>query len=88
LTNHQSGSYEEDGKTYKWNYFVKIIAVPSDAHMGVAADGEDPTKWYEADGTEIGAAIWGSFTIIQEVESGEGPTYLSPAGPGFGKYAP
>ena len=26
--------------------------------------------WYEADGSEIGAVIWGSFAITQEVESG------------------
>ena len=42
--------------------------------------------WYEADGTEIGSVIWGSFAITQEVASGEGVIYLSPAGPGLGKY--
>ncbi len=31
LTNHQSGTYEVDGETCNWNYFVKIIAVPADA---------------------------------------------------------
>lgn len=85
-TNHQAGSYEENGKTYKWNYFVKIIAVPADATL-------DGGIWYAADGTEIGPSIWGSFAIIQQVynDTGTGEhgiEYLSPAGPGFGKYAP
>lgn len=62
-----------------WTYFVKIVAVPDDAYA-VAG------YWYAADGTQIGPVIWGSFAIIQEIESGEGPTYLSPAGPGFGKW--
>jgi hypothetical protein len=64
----------------KWVYFVKIVAVPRDAEL-------TEEVWYTADGTEIGPEIWGSFAIIQEVESGVGATYLSPAGPGFGKYA-
>ena len=85
-TNHQAGEYEQDGKTYKWNYFVKIVAAPADANSvgGV---------WYASDGTEIGPAIWGAFAIIQQVyndqESGEhGIEYVSPAGPGFGKFKP
>jgi hypothetical protein len=88
LTNHQSGEYVEDGKnkTIKWNYFVKIVAAPADAY--VADD-----VWYEADGTEIGEVIWGSFAIIQQVENDpgaglHGAQYISPAGPGFGQYAP
>jgi len=47
LTNHQSGEYEQDGKTCKWNYFVKIVAVSADAEE---VDG----IWYNADGVEIG----------------------------------
>jgi len=74
-TNHQSGGKGKD----HWTYFVKIVAVP-----------ESATKvsgiWYAANGTEIGPVIWGSFAIIQEVESGAGATYVSPAGPGFGKW--
>ena len=76
LTNHQRGS-GEDGDD--WTYFCKIVAVPEDANL----IGE---IWYTADGTEIGPAIWGAFAIIQEVESGSGATYVSPAGPGFGKW--
>ena len=84
LTNHMWGTYEEDGETYKWSYFVKIIAVPSDA---VKKDG----VWYTAEGAEIGPAIWGSFAIIQEVYNDQGTgehgvLYKSPVGPGLGKW--
>ena len=70
-TNHQRG---ED-----WVYFVKIVAAPADANL---VDG----IWYAADGTEIGPVIWSQFAIIQQVDSGLGPTYLSPSGPGLGKW--
>ena len=73
-TNHQSGGKGKD----HWVYFCKIVAVPQGA-------GKVDGIWY-ADGTEIGPDIWGAFAIIQEVESGEGATYVSPAGPGFGKW--
>jgi hypothetical protein len=62
LTNHQSGEYDEGGKTCKWNYFVKIVAAPEDAEV-------DDGFWYAADGTEIGEVIWGSFAITQQVEN-------------------
>jgi len=75
LTNHMSGG---KGKNH-WTYFVKIIAVPEDATKVAGI-------WYTADGTEIGSVIWGAFAIIQEVESGAGAIYVSPAGPGFGKW--
>ena len=84
-TNHQFGTYtNEDGKECHWTYFVKIVAVPEDA---IKVDG----IWYTADGTEIGPETWGSFATIQEVSNepcaGEhGPLYISPAGPGFGKW--
>lgn len=74
-TNHMSGGEGED----HWTYFVKIVAAPANAtNVGGI--------WYAADGTEIGPVIWGAFAIIQEVESGLGATYVSPAGPGFGKW--
>ncbi len=75
LTNHMRGE-DEDGK---WVYFTKIVAAPADANLvgGI---------WYTADGTEIGPVIWGSFATIQEVESGIGAYYVSPSGPGFGKW--
>ena len=81
-TNHMSGDYEQDGKTCTWNYFVKIIAAPADAASvgGV---------WYNADGVEIGPAIWTDFAIIQQVENDpcagiHGLQYLSPDHAGFG----
>ena len=87
LTNHQSGTYaDEGGNTCNWTYFVKIVAPPADAE---AVDG----IWYAADGTEIGEVIWGAFAIIQQVENDpcggiHGAQYISPAGPGFGQYSP
>jgi hypothetical protein len=82
LTNHQSGTYELDGGTCKWTYFVKIVAAPADANK---PDG----VWYSADGVEIGPDIWGQFAIIQQVENDPcagigGIQYRSPDHPGFG----
>jgi len=85
LTNHQSGEYEdEDGNICNWTYFVKIVAAPEDAYS-------EEGYWYTADGEEIGPAIWGAFAIIMQVENDScaginGVQYLSPIGPGFGKY--
>ena len=86
LTNHQSGTYDEDGETCKWTYFVKIVAPPADAV-------NNGGTWYGADGVEIGPVIWGQFATIQSVYNDpcaglNGTEYLSPAGPGFGKYKP
>jgi hypothetical protein len=85
-TNHQWDSYELDGEQCKWVYFTKIVAVPEDAEQ---MDG----KWYTADGTEIGPVLWGEFATIQTIyndpcDGAHGVEYLSPAGPGFGKYKP
>lgn len=100
MTNHQSGTYEQDGKTQNWSVFVKIAAVPEDAvHTALAepwvdSDGSEyGYMWYTADGTEIGPEIWGAFAIIQGVfnDTGSGDHglfYGSPVGPGFGKFAP
>jgi hypothetical protein len=63
LTNHQSGTYlNEHGKKCRWNYFVKIVAAPTDAAL-------DTGVWYDGSGDEIGPAIWGEFAIIQQVEN-------------------
>jgi len=67
-----------------WDYFVKIVAAPSDAYV-------DSGVWYAEDGTEIGEVIWGAFAVIQEVENDpcagiSGVQYHSPAGPGLGKW--
>ena len=88
-TNHQSETYyDDDGNIQKWNYFVKIVAAPADA---IKISGENGKYWFAADGTEIGPVIWGDFAIIQQIynDSGTGEhgvEYLSPAGPGFGKF--
>ena len=76
LTNHMSGGKGKDS----WTYFVKIVAVPADAVLGEGG------IWHTADGVEIGPAIWGQFAKIQEVLSGEGAIYVSPSGPGLGKW--
>jgi hypothetical protein len=86
VTNHVSGTYEMDGKTYHWTDFSKIVAVPLDAWL-------DNGTWRTADGMEIGPAIWGEFAIIQELynDTGtgdHGPLYRSPASPGLGFYKP
>jgi len=85
-TNHQFGTYEDEGKNCKWNYFCKIVAVPADA---VKTDG----IWYTSEGSEIGPDIWGEFATIQEVSNdtctGEhGLYYKSPTSAGFGYYGP
>ncbi|MHC4603894.1 MAG: hypothetical protein ACYS6W_11260, partial [Planctomycetota bacterium] len=88
--NHQSGSYEANingkTKTAHWSYFVKIVAPLETAN-------KIGDIWYNADGVEIGPSIWGSFARIQQVENDpfagiHGKQYGSPAGPGFGQYAP
>jgi hypothetical protein len=84
LTNHQSGEYEDDGKTCKWTYFIKIVAAPADAYP-------DSGNWYTADGVLIGPVTWGSFATIQTVSNdpctGEhGLLYKGDAPSGFGRY--
>lgn len=83
-TNHQSGWVDVNGKSRKWTYFVKIVAVPENAYMTNGT-------WYLADGTELGAMIWGSYAIVQQIvndpsEGAHGKQYVSPAGPGLGKW--
>lgn len=83
-TNHQSGEYTDAGGNHSWNYFVKIVAVPSNATLVSGI-------WKNVSGTDIGPQIWGEFAITQEVynDTGTGDhgiAYRSPAGPGVGKY--
>jgi len=86
----QDGKWTAEGETdpvyemCNWDYFVKIVAVPEDAYL-------DNGNWMTADGEEIGPSIWGEFAIIQQVENDEcaglhGAQYISPAGPGLGKF--
>lgn len=76
LTNRQSGSYEQDGQTCRWHYYVKIVAAPADAYI-------DGVNWYTADGIEIGPVILGAFAIIKELSNDPcagytGHSYYSP----------
>jgi len=88
-TNHQSGVYTDTntGNECKWNYFVKIIAVPADAEK---TDG----IWYTSGGVEIGPVLWGGdFATTEEISNDpclgdHGILYKSPAGPGLGIYKP
>lgn len=85
VTNHMSGEYEgEDGKTCKWTYFTKIVAVPKDAYKLYGT-------WYTADGVEIGPVDRGAFAMIQSIYNDPcdgygGVEYLSPSGPGLGNW--
>jgi hypothetical protein len=77
---------DADGKTQRWEYFVKIVAAPADATS-------EGGNWVGADGIVIGPVIWGDFAIIQEVfnDTGTGDHglyYKSPARPGLGAYKP
>lgn len=86
-TNHQFGEYTiEDGKACSWSYFVKIVAVPSNAKLV----GE---IWLTSDGVEIGSSTWGEFAIVQEVYNdtcggSHGISYKNEAPNGFGYYMP
>lgn len=87
LTNHQKGVYTDtNGKKQRWTYFVKIVAVPTDAKKVGAT-------WFTADDMEIGPVTWGEFATIQEVynDTGTGEhgiLYHSPYSSGFGKFGP
>jgi hypothetical protein len=85
-TNHMWDSYTDSisGTMCTWNWFTKIVAAPEDATLTGG-------YWYNSDGTEIGTVLWGEFATIMSVYNDpcagyNGVEYLSPAGPGFGKY--
>lgn len=87
----QSGTWSSTSGTalkpvYYWDYFVKIVAAPSDAT-------NDGGVWKTVDGAVIGNAIWGDFAIIQEIYNdtgtGEsGVSYVGESPKGFGFYQP
>lgn len=95
-TNHQSGEYIGDnGKTYKWNYFCKIVSVPAGAYFSDANKNGRPDDyvdvWYTAVGAEIGPSIWSQFAIIEEVYNDQGTgdhglLYKSPTKAGVGNW--
>lgn len=83
LTNNVEGDYYGiDGNVCHYTYFVKIVAVPSDAVLVAGI-------WHGADGVEIGPEIWGEFAIIQSIYNDpcagfHGVEYLTPSRPGLG----
>lgn len=85
LTNHMSWEYLDlEGDIQKWTYFIKIVAVPSDAIL-------DTWVWYTVEWDEIWLNIWWQFAIIQELYNDTWTwehwiVYKSPVWPGFGKY--
>ena len=84
VTNHQSGNVDVNGKMRKWTYFVKIIAVDSDAQKCT-----DTNYWCTPGGIEIGPVLWGEFAIVEEVyndpsSGAHGILYKSPVDPGLG----
>lgn len=85
LTNHWTNVYQNnDGIECTYDEFTKIVAVPVDAEL---KDG----YYYNADGTQIGEAIWGDFAIVEYVVNDpcggtEGVQYKSPDHPGLGNW--
>jgi len=74
--------------TCEYNVFTKMVT-PSAEKGDYNADG----VWYNADGEEIGAAIWGAYAITQIVKSDtcaetQGLQYKSSVSPGLGYYTP
>ena len=60
VTNRMSGTDARDGRTCRWNHFVKIVAAPADAKNG----GE---LWVNANGTPVGPAWKYPFVFIHRV---------------------
>ncbi len=75
-TNHMWGTYiGEDGLTYEWDEFYKIVAKPTSDYICAENGG------YE---------IWGEFCVVQDIYNDpysgfEGNTF-PPGNPGFGTY--
>ncbi len=92
-TNHQWG-LNDDGT--RWNYFVKIVAVPGDAYYvdaNLNNKADDGEMWYTSEEIEIGPSIWSSFAKTMWVENDpaynvHGAQYVSPESAGFGHYKP
>lgn len=82
VTNHQSGEYvNDDGKTCKWTYFVKIVYPPG-GPVDADNDGHDDNTG--------GSIIWGSYVRIQQISNnpcaGEVGKLFAVEPTGFGAY--
>lgn len=82
LTNHQRGEYVNDeGRTCKWTYFVKIVYPPGGPVDGDGDGFDDNTG---------GSIIWGAYVRIQQVSNdtcgGEHGNIFSIQPTGFGAY--
>jgi hypothetical protein len=86
ITNHQSGVVWVNGKLRRWTYFVKIVAVPTDAVLSGGT-------YYTAQGERLGAALWGPFAVVEEIyddpsQGVHGLLYKAAVPPGFGTFQP
>lgn len=86
MTNHYSGGYDQEDKKCSWNYFSKIVAVPTDAYYQDGA-------WYTSAGIKIGPEIEAgeSVALVEQIVNDPcgdyvGKDILSPVGPGLGKF--
>jgi len=82
VTNHQRGEYvNDDGRTCKWTYFVKIVYPPG-GPVDSNHDGYDDNTG--------GSIIWGAYVRIQQVSNdtcaGEHGNIFSVQPTGFGAY--
>lgn len=82
LTNHQRGEYvNDDGRTCKWTYFVKIVYPPG-GPVDIDGNGYDDNTG--------GSIIWGAYVRIQQVSNdtcgGEHGNVFSVQPAGFGAY--
>ena len=86
-TNHQSGNEDEKGNPIpQWMYFVKIVALPTNA---VCAGGNG--SMCSVNGQEFGYRIWDDMAIVQQVYSDpalgyHGLLFNSPLTAGLGYY--
>lgn len=94
LTWTAAGTSVEVYDTCTVSDFVKIVAVPSTAHLGsTELDDYGEGMWYtdNTEATAIGPALWGDFAVIQEIASDPCEEYgvidyMSPLRKGLGHW--
>lgn len=83
LTNHQRGTYTDNGQVCEWTDFVKIVAAPTNAYLSGGV-------WHDPSGAVIGSSIWGEFALTEEVYNdpcgGYGGLLMKGARPGLGNW--